>query len=191
MEQIFFQSFIDVDKWNLARWRATAFFCDLKGSNPPCLGLVFENIEAGRQIFTDWIERLGTTDRFEELRISIIEGEILGDEPGYSIHISSDPLHTENRLRANGQVFEPDCVVLISRMLRMLSPDSPHLRIFKEQVRKHKTYSIFPVSAQLQPQVDCAVDKTEIHFRLTSEITGTDVDAVVFPENYFDHESVN
>ena len=58
MKQILFQSLIDVDKWNEARWTATAFLHDPDGLKPPCIGLVFENTDAGRTIFKDLLERV-------------------------------------------------------------------------------------------------------------------------------------
>src|ERR1039457_4020600 len=91
---VFLQMFIDPVKWDAARWKATAFFHDPKGVRPPCLGIVFDNIGTGKQIFSDWLKRLGNVDQYDELRIGIVEGEILGMGPGYSVHISSDPDHT-------------------------------------------------------------------------------------------------
>src|SRR5579872_1835488 len=94
---VFVQLFIDPEKWDAARWKATAFFHDPSGARPPCLGIVFENIDAGKQIFSDWLKRVTKVDRFDEIRISVVEGEILGQGPGYSVHISSDPDHTAKR----------------------------------------------------------------------------------------------
>jgi len=99
---VFLQMFIDPVKWDAARWKATAFFHDPKGVKPPCLGIVFDNIETGKEIFSDWRRRLGSVDQYDELRISIVEGEILGMGPGYSVHISSDPNHTVERAKALG-----------------------------------------------------------------------------------------
>ena len=150
MSEILFQSLINVDLWNKARWTATAFLCDPRSTDPSCLGLVFENTEAGRKIFGELRNRIGIVDEFEELYVSIVEGTILGEDPGYTVHISSDPFRTESRLRAQGKDF-----------------------------------------AFEQPQFDCAIEKGEIHFRQASDITRTDRDAVVFPVNYFDNESIN
>ena len=72
---VFLQTFIDPVKWDAARWKATAFFHDPKGVRPPCLGIVFDNIGTGKQIFSDWLKRLGNVDQYDELRISIVEGE--------------------------------------------------------------------------------------------------------------------
>ena len=192
MKQVMFQSMIDVDKWDEAGWTATAFLHDLDGTNPPYLGLVFENTRAARAIFADLLERIGSVDAFEELYIAIVEGDILGEAPGYSIHLSSDPNHTQARLQSQGQEFSYEQAIIVSRFHRMTPmPDSPHLTKFKSEIEVHGRYSLVPVSADMQPQFDCAIEKKEIHFRQASSIPKTDRDAVVFPPHYFDNESVN
>lgn len=192
MEQILFQSLIDIDKWNEARWTATAFLHDPEGGKPPYLGLVFENTEVGRKIFEDLQIRIGSVDEFEELYISIVEGEILGEDPGYTIHITSDPLRTQSRLKAQGKDLDFDQAVIVSRFHRMIpAPDSPHLANFKSAVKAHGRYALIPVSSDVRPQFDCAIEKKVIHFRSASEITAADRDAVIFPENYFENQSVN
>jgi hypothetical protein len=191
MENIFFQSLIDVDAWNEAQWSATAFFHDPEGRDLPLLGLVFGNIEAGKKIFRNWVERLGTRDRFEELTVAIIEGDILGEEAGYSMHVSSDPFNTERRLRAEGLSVDWDRAVLLSRFKRMSqTPGSSHLNLFKTAFQEHKRYLLVPVTVLADPILDLAVEKSEIHFRLASEIAPTDPDAVVFPYGAFESGKV-
>jgi hypothetical protein len=192
MEQILFHSLIDVDKWDKARWTATAFLHDPDGVKPPYIGLVFENTDAGRTIFKDLLKRIGAVDAFEELYVAIIEGEILGEEPGYSVHVSSDPTHTQARLRSQGQDLPFERAIVVSRFHRMTpAPDSPHLSKFKSEMKAHGRYALIPMSSDVRPQFDCAIEKREIHFRQASDITESDRDAVVFPENYFENESVN
>ena len=187
MEDVLFQCFIDLETWDAGRWKAVAYFVDPSGAHPPCLGIVFEDIKAGKQIFSDWHRRLGNVDRYEELRISIVEGEILGEEPGYSLHISSDPSHVMELARMNGVRIEANRAVVMSRFKRMLpAPGSLYLSRFKQSFARHRKYFLIPVSADVKPVLESAIEKTEIHFRQASEIAGDDRDAVVFPEHYFD-----
>ena len=191
MKQILFQSLIDADQWNKAGWTATAFLHDFDGIKPPYIGLVFENSEAGRMIFKDLLERVGAADEFEELDVSIIEGEIPGELPGYSIHLSSDPSRTQARLRSQGRDLPFEEAIVVSRFHRMIpAPDSPHLGKFKSELKAHGRYALIPVSSDVQPQFDCAIEKTQIHFRQAADITRSDRDAVVFPD-YFENEFVN
>jgi hypothetical protein len=55
----------------------------------------------------------------------------------------------------------------------------------------HGRYAPIPVSFDVQPQFDCAIEKKEMHFRQASDIKKSDRDAVVLPEKYFENESVN
>lgn len=187
VEDFFLQSFIEIGKWDAAKWKGMAFIHDPSGKKVPLVGLMFENYDAGNQIFSNWLRRLGKVDKYEELRISIIEGEILGEDPGYSVHVSSNPAHTLKRAAEDGVSVAADLTVVVGRVHRMTpEPDSPHLPRFKQDFQKHKRYFLVPVSAKSEIGFDYAIEKTEIHFRQTSEIAGNDEDAVVFPEHYFD-----
>jgi hypothetical protein len=191
MENMFFQSFIEMDKWNAAGWKGTVFVHDPSGKREPMIGIQFENIESGKQIFAQWVRRLGKIDRFEELRISIVEGEILGEGPGYSVHISSDPGHTIKRAASEGKQISADLTAVVGRIHRMVpEPGSPHLPRFKREFQQHGKYFFIPVSSAGELLLDYAIGKTEIHLRQASEITANDVDSVVFPEHYFDGDHI-
>jgi hypothetical protein len=70
----FISSPIDIDVWNAAKLRATAF---AKIPNePPVLGIAFLNRRPAEEIFKGWQERYGRSDEGEELRVSIIEGPV-------------------------------------------------------------------------------------------------------------------
>jgi hypothetical protein len=192
MEQILIPTLIDMEKWDEAGWSETIFLHDPKGRNPPCLGLVFENIEAGKEIFDNLRKCMGPCDNFEELYVCFVEGEILGLEPGYTILISTDPRQTRSRLRAEGNDQEFRRAIIMSRCLRMQPAlDSPVLANFKSEVRARGRYALIPMSSDMQPQFDWAIEKREVQFRQASDITGSDRDAVVFPENYFENKSIH
>ena len=194
MNEIFFQSFIDEDKWNAAKWNAVAFMNDIHGDTPPCLGIAFLNGDVGKQIFGDWLKRFGQTDDYEELRISIIEGDIPGEEPGYTVHISSEPSNTQRRARDNGVVLDTSMAVVVGRVHRMNpEPDSPYLPLFKQEYKKHGMYLLIPVTItmssrpSLVPQLDYAIGKKQIHFRHVSEIGEGDIDSVIYERNVSDN----
>ena len=150
---------------------------------------MFDNIETGKEIFSHWRRRLGSVDQYDELRISVVEGEILGLEPGYSVHISSNPSHTTKRAKAQGIALSVETAVIIGKSHRMTpEPGSPHLSRFKRDFAKHKRYFLLPVSADLKPAVEFAIEKTEILFRNASEVRSDDLDAIVFPDHYFDRD---
>jgi hypothetical protein len=91
---------IDIELWNEAKWLATFFM--FSPGLPPILGLGFLNKEPARKIFEKWHQRYGVRDEFEELRVSIVEGDIKGEDPGYTVHIGADTDNTLKRYREAG-----------------------------------------------------------------------------------------
>jgi hypothetical protein len=175
---------IDVDLWNAAQWRATAIL--YVPGNPPILGLAYRNEEPARKIFEQWHKRYGDNDEYEELRVSIIERPIKGEEPGYTVHIGPDPETFKKRLKEAGYDVDGGTIFgYVSRMNRMNpEPDSKNLENFKRLFRQHKTYFLAPVvisedAKSIKPFLELGIHKSKIHFRHVSEIGKHDVDSVV------------
>ncbi len=82
-------SHINVDLWNNAEWSGTGFLHLPDNSAEPLLGIIFGNYEVGKQIFQEWRQTIGEVDRFEELRISIIQN-IEPNSPNYRVLISTE-----------------------------------------------------------------------------------------------------
>lgn len=91
---------INIELWDRARWSGAILMW--APEKPPVLGLAFQNESAGRKIFEEWRSRYGERDVYEELRVAIVEGDIPGADPGYSIHIGTDPEAAVRRFRAAG-----------------------------------------------------------------------------------------
>jgi hypothetical protein len=177
---------IDVDLWNQAKWRATLFL-QFEGQ-PPMLGLGFLNESSARQIFEEWHKRYGGRDIFEELRVSIVEGEVKGERPGYSVHIGIDLENTIKRYRDAGLKIDPkeSMFMMVSRLNRMNpAPGSKNLEMFKAMYQHYKTYSLIPAvvksdGSAVKPMLDLAIFKNTIHFRQVEEIDPEhDADAAV------------
>jgi hypothetical protein len=174
---------IDVDLWNAAQWKATFFIWG--GDAPPGLGLAFRNEEAARKIFGAWHERFGRRDPEEELRISIIEGDIPGKERGYSVHIGTDFEVFTRRLRDAGYEYgDNDHLFMVSRFHRMNPPPhSPNLAQFKLAYRQHKTYYLLPgvykSDSDVRPLTDLSILKSKLFLRRVSDIGLNDVDSAV------------
>jgi hypothetical protein len=174
---------IDVDLWNRAKWSAT-FFAHQAGK-PPILGLAFRDEAAARRIFEGWHERYGDTDRYEELRVSIVEGEVAGEDNGYTVHVGPDPEAAIERFKAAGYAFDQDVLMCVSRLNRMNPPPaSNNLARFKELYGEYRTYWLAPgvVSEDgksLRPIFELGILKRKVLFRRVSEISRNDIDAVV------------
>jgi len=181
---MYLMSPIDLELWDKARWKAVFYLWNDKG--PPLMGLAFEDAESARRIFKQWNQRFGEVDLYEELRVSIIEGDIPGKEKGYSVHIGIDLKNVLKRYENAGlHVADNDYLTTMSRIHRMNpEPNSPYLGIFKQQYLKFKSYRLVPGTCKpdgsdLQPMIDLAIQKRTIHFRNVREITGNDEDIVV------------
>jgi len=178
----FVVGFIDVDLWNQAQWSGTFFMHN--GIDPPWLGIIFQDRDSAKKIFQAWRERFGKYDLYEELRLSIVEGDIEGEEPGYSVHISADYENIFKRADELGINIPRDLILIFSRLHRMNpAPDSPNLRRFKEQYRKFKSYRLIPgvpENGSIRPFFDLSITKREIHFRHVDEIKSrNDPDAIL------------
>ncbi|MCG8651132.1 MAG: hypothetical protein MI861_14940 [Pirellulales bacterium] len=79
--------------WAEANWSATTYQWHPTSEAPPIMGLIFDNVDAGLQIFRDAEKEINHEDRFEEIRIAIIEDDLAeqGKPSGYSVHICADP----------------------------------------------------------------------------------------------------
>lgn len=179
---------VDPDLWNQAKWRTTVFMRPLENDSPPIFGLGFTDEDAARQIFQSWRDRYGSQDQFEELRVSIVEGEIPGCRPGYSVLVGGEPQNVIRRYQKLGLMMDNDLLAISSRVNRMTAPNSPNLAAFKEAYGQFKAYFLAPVLVDkdgtkvLKPILDLSILKRTIHFRTVSEIGKNDPDIVVLPK---------
>ncbi|NTW54254.1 MAG: TIR domain-containing protein [Chlorobaculum sp.] len=177
---------IDVDLWNKAKWKGT-FYIGYEGE-PPILGLAFENEQVAREIFKNWHKRYGENDEYEELRISIIEGDIPGEYPGYTVYISPEPDAAIKRFKDAGYEFDvdDDILYMVGRIHRMNPAEgSKYLSWFKESYKKYKTYKLIPGvidsdGQNLRPIFELRIRKGRIYFRNVNEIGKNDIDSVIF-----------
>lgn len=182
-KNMYVTSVINLDLWNDAKWKATIVASD--GVHMPILGLAFENGNAGKKIFEEWIKRLGHRDAFDEIRVSIIEGDIPGKESGYTVHINTNTDNAIKRLETNNVKVEDTFIMTVGRYQRMNPKlDSKNLLIFKQEYLKHKKYKLIPAyidkNYQIVPYFDLSIEKQEIIFKDTKDIDENDLDYVVF-----------
>jgi hypothetical protein len=78
---------IDITRWDKAIWKGVFYMCG--ASQPPIMALLFLNKEVAIKIFAQWYVRIGRSDDYEEMRISIIEGDVPGEDPGYTVYIAN------------------------------------------------------------------------------------------------------
>jgi len=176
---------IDPTLWDKAKWRGIFFL--IYDNRPPDLGLGFLDEASARKIFEQWHQRYGERDAFEELRISIIEGDIQGEPPGYSVQIGVDIDNTIKRYRDAGLTVNSatDAFMYLSRIHRMNpSPTSKNLDMFKQAYRRYKAYTLIPAvlrpnGSDASPILDLGIYKSQIHFRRVEDIGPGDEDYAV------------
>jgi hypothetical protein len=184
VSKLLIQSLIDIEKWDKAGWHGVGYLIMQDKTAPPCLGLMFNRGEIGREIFEGLRERLGANDPFGELRVAIIEGDVPNLDPGYFVHISSNPEKSLERAKAHG--IKGDKAIVVSRIHRMNpDPGSPHLENFKTAYRHHGWYLLIPItvtpgSTSIDPHFDLSIGKSEVLFRHVRDVTAYDRDAVIF-----------
>jgi hypothetical protein len=175
---------IDPALWDKANWHSTVFALARDGQ-PPYLGFGFANEDAARQIFRDWLEQFGPRDEFEELRVSIIEGDIPGQEPGYTVRVGLDIQNAVQRYKKSGLMPDGTWFVTLSRSNRMVpGPNSPQPARFRDMYRAYKTYFLAPAivdDARKDVKIitDMRIQKSKIYFRHVSEIGKDDEDIAV------------
>lgn len=174
--------------WSEAQWSATTFKWHPTSEAPPILGLVFENAEAGREIFRESERQMNHADTFEEIRVSIIEGAVPGQEhrPGYTVHLCPDPEALAAHATMDDLVLDPRIVPFLGQWNRMYPvPGEPAmLPRFKQEFARHGEFLLAPVTrhpdGQLYVDYQLGIIKNSILFRDLSEIAPEDPDAGAF-----------
>jgi len=190
MTEAILYNLINVPLWDKAKWKGVAFIVDLSGKRVPVIAFVFRHGQYGQQIFTEWIQVIGETDEYDILRLSIIEGDIPGEEAGYSVHVSVNPGKIIYLAATRGIDLESNAVITVSRIHRMNpEPGSENLPLFKRSYSNKDAYLIAPASIEsgrVKVHFELAIAKATIIFRHVDDVTESDVDSVIFLSNGFD-----
>jgi hypothetical protein len=182
---LYFSSPINVPLWDKAKWVATAFLW--APGKIPIMALGFLNREPAVTIFKEWRQRYGKQDVYEELRVAIIEGDIPGEAPGYSVHIGVNWKNLLERYKRAG--FTPtddDQYMTISRFHRMNPlPGATNLASFKNAYKEFGGYLLAPAACKrdgsdLDVNFDRTIAKRELFLRNAEDIGLNDVDRAVF-----------
>lgn len=179
----FLRTPIDIPLWDRAGWRGAAF--QVIPGSLPVLGLAFTNREAALKIFREWRTRYGDVDTDEELRIAIIEGEIPGEDPGYTVHVGLNFENVFERYKQAG--LEPDkntFFALTTRLNRMNpKPGSPYLALFKKAYEEAGAFLLIPVvleaDGSMERIAELGIRKGSLYFRQSADIPPGDIDSIV------------
>jgi len=112
-----------------------------------------------------------------------VEGDVKGEEPGYTVHISTDLDVTTRKLKQAGY-GDDNMLFAVTRLNRMNpAPGSTNLELFKKRYGEFKTYFLIPAvlqgSGMPKPIPELGIFKSKILFRHVDEIGANDIDQAV------------
>ncbi len=168
--------FLRSSHWNNVRWHGTTFRWHPDSAAPPIMGLVLDNRDAATALFRTWKDLSGNQDSFEELRVTIIEGELSGVVPGYFVHLCPDPDNTMAHATADDMIIELQQFGQYYRTNKMdYLPGSPPMLVrFREEYNKHGEFMLAPVikreDGQFYVDAELGIIKREIYFMNTQEV---------------------
>ncbi len=168
--------------WAKAKWSAMTYKFHPTSEAPPIMGLIFENVEAGLEIFREAERQMHHDDQMDEIRVSIIEGPVPGQEHrrGYSVHICADPDALSARATMEDFVVDPSIVPFLGQWSRNypVPGDPPMLAKFKEEFDKHREFMLAPTirrnDGKLYMEPTLGIVKNTVLFRQLSDITAPD-----------------
>lgn len=188
-KSLYVTSPIDLESWDKAVWRGAAFYLDPTNQTPPCLILPYRSEVYAKKIFKDWIAIYGKVDKYDELRVAIIEGDIPGEDKGYTIHISHNLDRAVKRMEQMGMQLDESLIMTISRLQRANPTDNFKMyNMFKQQYLHHKKYYFMPAvldeaNKNIKPLFEYGIFKYELIFKHVDEIGDNDIDSIVKEPN--------
>lgn len=169
-------SLIRIPLWDRARWSGTAFLLSPDYSSPPVLALIFRNAEAAGDIFADWRKELGSSDKDNKLRLTIIQGISKGHQYAYRVSIGTNPEVGLSR---------PDIkyAIMVSRGNTMYPSSDRNLTGFLTHYKKFGYYFLAHAvqaegSQDLSPVYDNCIGKHQLSVRDAWTIGRNDPDCM-------------
>lgn len=145
-KQLVVPRIIDRELWTRAAPNGVAFL--VPDGGPLGLGIVFEDAEAGLEIFERWTSELGVADTDELIRVTISEGDGPDGGPGYAVTIEVDVDSIGDALASedfDGTDIEVDGLGLVRWRMAAPPEGSPHLAAWKRRLSEAKVYALVPM----------------------------------------------
>lgn len=155
---MFFSTPIDVEKWDAAQWRGMLYMFSYDPHDPPILGFLFRNFDAGKKIFEQWQRDCKTESADDHLRITYIvppfpKGCYVYSSPnmnygkGYFVHVGTNEDKAIERASSCKTGNEEFLVATISRYLWVDEANGSEKReLFFKRVKECGMYLIAPMA---------------------------------------------
>jgi len=164
---------IKPELWDRAKWMGVGYLIYLGGQYPPILAIIFEDIEVGEKIFSEWKNKIGARDEKDKIRVSIVQGINKKNPLYYRVGISANIGKCDVK---QGQFF-----TMMIRMHTMTPQSTKNLDMFKEAYKHFGFYWFVPaeIGTDGQPKIEFSegIAKREINFREAWEIGEHDPDS--------------
>ena len=167
---------IDIPLWNEAKWRGVFYFADPRMAPFPVLCLGFENKDAAAKIFQGWRKQLGTEDKENKLRISILKGIDRSNPAWYRVVVGTNINPGE----------EPDSIIVTVAQHKTMTPaTTENLDRFLNTVEQSGRYLLAPahmISETKLPAMGMALAilKGQLIVRNAWEVSVNDFDVPTF-----------
>ena len=129
---------INVDLMAEAKWRGFVYV--IAQDSLPVLGLLFDNVLAGQQVFRGWRKRLGDVDAEDRLVLGAMTG-IERLHPDRYRAVIVERIDTRDADDGRGPIVIMPCV------RQTLHPTSSSRDLFLESLAKHGRYRVAPLKA--------------------------------------------
>lgn len=170
------ETIINTELWDNAKWKAFGFF----RSQQISFGLLlsFENIDFGKKIFEEWIDKYGKIDKNETISITIIKGINKNNPHWYKVLISKK---IDKSSLADGQF-----ITMSSRFHRMEPMNSTNLDNLLLGYQTFNKFILIPAHVdkdfKMIPILELGIFKTELKIKNAWEIGLHDFERVVITE---------
>lgn len=165
-------SVIDVNLWDQAKWKGFGFFVDSLGLG---IFMAFENIEAGKEIFDNWIRRFSSEDKDELINITIVKGVDKNNPFWYRVLISSN---------IDKGPFKSNSLFVTARYHEMNTNCSQNLDNLISSYNVLKQFRLCPAEIiddgkDIKPYLNKAILKRTLFVRNAWEIGDNDLESIV------------
>ena len=132
-------SLINIDLWNKAGWGGTGFITSNNPDELPLLAPIFKDRQIASKIFEGLRSELGSEDKDDRLRVSIITGINRDNPAAYRVVISANP---------DGSGIPGSQFIIVARINTMEPKTSENLDRFLKSYQEHGRYKITPATAR-------------------------------------------
>lgn len=170
------ETIISTELWDNAKWKAFGFFTSPE--IPFGLILSFENIDFGKKIFEEWIEKYGKIDKNETISITIIKGVNKNNPYWYKVLVSKNI--------DKSSITDGHFITMSSRFHRMEPKNSSNLDNLLRGYQAFNKYILIPAHIdkdfKMTPILELGIFKTELKIKNAWEIGIRDFERVVITE---------